>query len=66
MCHPQLGEGRCDISLAKSGKVCASSKYDRARGRFFLQENTLSSKFVGLNERSPKLVLKFFSDKVRG
>jgi hypothetical protein len=30
VCPPQLGEGRCDISLAKSGKVCASSKYGRA------------------------------------
>jgi hypothetical protein len=36
------------------------------RERFFMQENTLSTKFVGLEERSPKKVLNFSSDKVRG
>jgi hypothetical protein len=30
------------------------------RGRFFMQENTLSSKFAGLDESSPKQVLNFF------
>jgi hypothetical protein len=30
------------------------------RGRFFMQENTLLSEFVGLDERSPKQVLIFF------
>jgi ankyrin repeat protein len=38
----------------------------RDQGAFFLQENTLSSKLVGLQERSPKLFLKFFPDQVRG
>jgi hypothetical protein len=36
------------------------------QGALFMQENTLSSKFVGLDERSPKQVLHFSSDKVRG
>ncbi len=37
-----------------------------ARGSFYMQENTLSSKFVGLDERSPKQVLNFPPDKVGG
>jgi hypothetical protein len=40
--------------------------WGKIRGCFFMQENTLSSRFVGLDERSPKEVLDFYSDKVRG